>query len=176
MRRLPFLAILLVACAGVVLAQGRQAIARFEYQPDGAITVRVLDAEGKKGLEVEWLRLSAIGDQYERGRTIQGSVTATSGNAFSGTLGLPGDSSWNLDVRAKVGDQELRGTYLISSDAFTRGEIPLSRPNTGEVARMSRVIGLGFLAVVLLGVLATLWGVLRSRRAEERADAEAAKW
>ncbi|HWG85631.1 MAG TPA: hypothetical protein VNT60_09140 [Deinococcales bacterium] len=164
----------LVLAALPVLAQSRQGIARFQYGTDGSITINVLDREGREPLAVEWLRLAAIGDQYARGRTVQGSVTRVDDSTYRGTLGL-GEGSWNLDIRVSREGQELRGNWLISSDAMSEGDVPLVLPSTDEVSRISRLVGFTFLGVIAVGILVTLWGLLRGRRAVDEEDARAAE-
>lgn len=145
----------------------RSAVAEYSYSPEGPLTVRVLEAGGGQPFPVDRLSLSAIGDRYERGRTVRAELRRTGPASFAGELGLP-EGEWNLDMRVEANGSALQGTHLLPvSKSPVSGLVPLLPPNP-EVARVGRLV-LWLLGVpVALGLLIGVWAFLSKRREAER--------
>ena len=149
----------------------RKAIMEFTFDPSvGRMDVGILNATGTGAFRLDSLEVTAIGDQWERGRSVRASVERTSDSTFTVNLGLP-EGEWNLHVKASAGGESLEGLYLLGvGKSPTNGQFALTPPNP-EVNRITWIIGLMLGIPVALGVLVTLFAVIAKARQTARAEA-----
>jgi hypothetical protein len=138
----------------------RQGIARFEYDPDeGGFSLTILEPSGDKKLAVDTVEAFAIGDELERGRTIQSELTRVNASTYRGTLNLS-EGNWNLVVRVKKGETRLEGQYSLGvGKSLVTGKLPLVPPNP-EVGRLTTLVAWLFGVPIGLALLITLGTVI----------------
>ncbi len=174
-----FLLLIALVVSGLAMAQSdspnvvirRKAIMEFTFDPSlGRMDVGVLNATGSAAFKLDSLEINAIGDQWERGRSVRASVERTSDATFRVNLGLP-EGEWNLHVKAEANGERLEGLYLLGvGESVTRGQFALAPPNP-EVNRITWIIGLMLGIPVALGVLVTVLAVIARARQTARAEA-----
>lgn len=149
----------------------RKGVAVFSFEPkSGRMDLGVFAANGTDVLKVDSLQVNAIGDQWERGRTIPGEIVRSGGSGFTLTLGLP-EGDWNIHLKAVVDGQALEGLYLLGVGKYpSRGQFALTAPSP-EVNRMVWIVSLMLGVPLALGVLLTLLTVVSRARRVERAEA-----
>ncbi len=138
----------------------RLAMLEFQLDPeDGAFSVQILEPDGAKRYAVENLSVSAIGDELERGRTIQAELNRVDSSSFKGTLNLS-EGTWNLVIRASQGEQRLEGQFALGvGKSVASGRVPLVPPNP-EVGRLTWIVGLMFGVPLGLAALVVLAAVI----------------
>jgi hypothetical protein len=149
----------------------RKGVVEFSFEPkSGRMDLAVFAANGTGALKVDSLQVNAIGDQWERGRTVPGEVERAGSSAFGVTLGLP-EGDWNIHLKAVVGGQALEGLYLMNVGKYpSRGQFALTPPSP-EVNRMVWIVSLMLGVPLALGVLLTLLTVVSRARQAERVEA-----
>jgi hypothetical protein len=173
------LLILVLFISGLAVAQSdspnvvirRKAIMDFVFDPEaGRMDVGILNATGSEAYRLDSLEINAIGDQWERGRSVRASVERTSDSTFTVNLGLP-EGEWNLHVKAEANGERLEGLYLLGvGTSPINGQLALAPPNP-EVSRITWIIGLMLGIPVALGVLVTVLAVISKARQTARAEA-----
>lgn len=180
MRRIP---ILLAAVTALVsslsLAQSenaraevrRKGVVEFRFDPKpGRMDLAVFAPNGTDTLRVDALQVNAIGDQWERGRTIPGEVQRAGAGAFTVALGLP-EGTWNIHLKATLDGQPLEGLYLLGVGKFpTNGRFALTAPSL-EVNRLVWITSLMLGVPLGLGLLVTVFALVS--RARQTAQIEA---
>ncbi len=174
--------LLIILISGLSLAQTsddaamnvksqRQAIVRFDYEPDGGqIKLQVLDKDGTKKLAVDTFSVHAIGDEGENGRTIPANLSRVNSSSFAGEMAL-NEGQWNMQVRLELGKQKLEGSYFLNvSKSSTSGELPMIPPNP-EVSRLGTIVSLMLGIPMALALVALFVGIVSKNRAQARAEA-----
>jgi hypothetical protein len=149
----------------------RKGVAVFNFEPkSGRMELGIFGANGTDAMKVDSLQINAIGDQWERGRTVPGNVERAGGSSFVVTFGLP-EGEWNMHLKAVVGGQPLEGLYLLSVGKFpTKGQFALTAPSP-EVNRMVWIVSLMLGVPIALGVLLTLFSLVSKARQAARLEA-----
>lgn len=148
----------------------RKGVVSFHFEPKtGRMDLAVFAANGKDTLRVDSLIINAIGDQWERGRTIPGNVERASPSTFTVSFGLP-EGTWNIHLEAVVGGQTLDGLYLLGVGKYpSRGQFALTPPSP-EVNRMVWIASLMLGVPLALGLVVTLLSVFFRARQTARAE------
>jgi hypothetical protein len=149
----------------------RKGVAVFNFEPKlGRMELSVFGANGIDALKVDSLQINAIGDQWERGRTVPGNVERAGKSSFVVTFGLP-EGEWNMHLQAVMDGQPLEGLYLLSVGKFaSKGQFALTSPSP-EVNRMVWIVSLMLGVPIALGVLLTLFSVVSKARQTTRLEA-----
>jgi hypothetical protein len=174
----------ILACVTLVLSLGsaqttnensaakvqRKGVAVFSFEPkSGRMDLGVFGANGTDAIKVDSLQVNAIGDQWERGRTVPGNVERAGGGSFIVTFGLP-EGEWNMHLKAVVDGQSLEGLYLLSVGKFpTKGQFALTAPSP-EVNRMVWIVSLMLGVPIALGVLLTLFSMVSKAQQAARLE------
>ena len=174
-----FILVSSIAIPNVALAQSdnakaevrRKGVVEFRFDPKaGRMDLAVFAPNGTDAINVDSLQVNAIGDQWERGRTIPGEVQRTGAGAFTVLLGLP-EGTWNIHFKATINRQPLEGLYLLGVGKFqSSGRFALSAPSP-EVNRMIWIVSLMLGVPVALGILVALVAVVSRARQTARAEA-----
>ncbi len=149
----------------------RKGVAVFNFEPkSGRMDLSLFAANGTDALKVDSLQVNAIGDQWERGRTVPGNVERAGRGSFIVTFGLP-EGDWNIHVKAVVDGQPLEGLYLLNVGKFpSKSQFALTAPSP-EVNRMVWIVSLMLGVPIALGVLLTLFSVVSKARQTARLEA-----
>jgi hypothetical protein len=149
----------------------RKGVVVFNFDPKPSrMDLGIFGANGTDALKVDSIQVNAIGDQWERGRTVAGNVERAGSGSFVVTFGLP-EGDWNIHVRAVVDGQPLEGLYLLNVGKFaSKGQFALTIPSP-EVNRMVWIVSLMLGVPIALGVLLTLFSLVSKARQTARLEA-----